>query len=124
MSSNGKPVKCIVIDGWHKGHIIVMPNPGRELRLMRPRTITIDDCCDGEAVADIKKGYETYQLAFGSIDQETALYSTDGGSKQFWEHRDWISPIDKNWLEQPLYVGIHDYRGSIDFESLDEVEHE
>lgn len=111
-------VNCIVLDGWHKGHMIRLPNTPQEIHLLRPRTITIDDCCDGEKVADIPKGQDTYILAMGSIDGDTALYSSDGSSKSMWENKRWVVPNDKNWIEEDLYVGIHDHRASVDSSSL------
>lgn len=119
-----KPVMCIVLDGYHKGHMIRLPRVMQEIRLVRPRTITIDDCCDGEKVGDIQKGYEFYKLAFGSIDGETALYTWNGGSRQLWNMREWIGYTKgyEHWAEQKLYVSIHDPRATIDWESVKRAE--
>jgi hypothetical protein len=103
-------VHCIIIDGWHKGHMIDMPELRMIISLIRPPVVTIDDCCDGSEVANVPTGKVDYQLAFRSIDGDVALYSTNGKSSQIYEFRDWIMPVDSNWREQPLHVGIHDPR--------------
>ena len=105
-----KPIKCIVLDGWHKGHVVDLPSPVHSLELYRPTVVTIDDCCDGDVVAEAPTNRHSYPLAACSVDRSTALYSTDGSLDSLWKNHDWIVPIDKNWLEQPLYVGIHDPR--------------
>jgi hypothetical protein len=90
--------------------MITMDEPRQTISLLRPPVITIDDCCDGEVVAEAPKGRYDYILAFMSIDRKTALYSTDGSSEEIYKNRSWIVPQDKNWVEQPLYVGMHDER--------------
>lgn len=41
--------KLLVIDGWHKGYV-VNADIMQTLTLLKPKTVTIDDCCDGEVV--------------------------------------------------------------------------
>jgi hypothetical protein len=106
-------IKCLVLDGFHKGHRVDMPTPLQQLVLLKPKAITIDDCCDGDVVGvdnDIKK---TYILAGYSVDRSIALYSTDGSMDSIF-NRDWIVPSDKYQPEQPIYMGIHDPRAVID----------
>lgn len=111
-------VDCIVIDGWHKGHHVKMPDIRQTLSLLKPKTITIDDCCDGEPVGVDNDMRKDYVLAFVATDRKTALYSTDGNSESIMK-RDWFVPQDKNWVEQPLYIGIHDPRSVVDYASLE-----
>lgn len=114
-------IKCLVLDGFHKGHRVDMAEPLHTLVLLKPRAITIDDCCDGEVVGvddDIKKHY---MLAGYSVDRKTALYSTDGSMDSIFE-RDWIVPADKNWVEQPIYMGIHDPRATVDYSTIERTE--
>jgi hypothetical protein len=103
-------VSCIVLNGWHKGHQINLPDLVHTLSLIRPEVITMDYCCDGEEFSRAPTKKHEYKLAFYSVDRKTALYSTDGDSKSIMAERDWIIPRDKNWGEQPLYVGMHDRR--------------
>lgn len=103
-------ITCIVLDGWHKGHVVQMPEELQEIVLLRPPVVTIDDCCDGEIVNKVPSNRHHYKLAFTSIDGETALYTKDGSSKAIQANRDWVRPVDSNWLEQVLYVGIHSPR--------------
>ena len=102
-------VECIVLDGWHKGHQVVLPDVLPTLSLIRPEVVTMDYCCDGEEFTRAPSNRHDYKLAFYSVDGKTALYSTDGSSKPITK-RDWIVPNAKNWAEQPLYVGMHDPR--------------
>lgn len=103
-------IECIVLDGWHKGHTIVLPDTRQTISLLRPPVVTIDDCCNGEVANSAEKGIHNYQLAFMSVDRKIALYSKDGSSRAIKDGRAWVVPVDKNWVEQPLYVGIHDER--------------
>lgn len=109
-------IRCIVLDGWHKGHMVDLPEPRQVISLIRPRVITFDDCCDGSEVADVSSNKHDYSLAFRSVDGEVALYSTDGKSKHIYNQRDWITTADGKWAEQPLYVGIHDPRAIMEYD--------
>jgi len=103
-------VNCIVLDGWHKGHLVTLPEPPHSLSLIRPEVITIDYCCDGEEHRRVPTNKHDYHLAFTSLDRKTALYTTDGSSIAF-DRRDWIVNIrGVQWAEQPIYVGMHDPR--------------
>jgi len=108
--------KLLVIDGWHKGYTVNAPI-NQQLYLLKPKTITIDDCCDGEVVGIDKDLRKEYKLASVSQDSKVALYSIDGTLESIFQ-RDWIVPSDKNWIEQPLYIGIHDPRAVVDYTSL------
>jgi len=105
-------VECIVLDGWHKGHHLVLPDTYPRISLLKPETITIDDCCDGEPAGIDKDLRKDYLLAFVAVDKKIALYTTDGTSKAITQ-RDWVTPANRNWLEQPLYVSIHDPNKSV-----------
>lgn len=116
-----KPVTCIVIDGYHRGHAVEMQNPPQNLRLIRPHTTTIDDCCDGEIAWETEKGISEYKAAFKSFDGDVILYSTDGSSKEMtkyggrtnWWHKEGYQDYD-----EPIMVGIHDPRA---IQELNEV---
>lgn len=117
-----KPIKCLVIDGYHKGHSVTVDRPLQRLSLLKPVTITIDYCCnDGDEVMgadrDVRKDYE---LAGYSVDREIAFYSTDGSMESLF-NRDWVQSIHGfQWAEQPIYVGMHDPRAVIDHSTIEE----
>ena len=118
MTQQGR-VECIILDGFHKGHHIVMSDIRQRISLPKPKAITIDDCCGGDVVGvdnDLRKDYE---LAFVAIDRKIALYTTDGSSKPIMQ-RGWIVG-DRTWLETPLYMGIHDPRAVIDYTTIKEL---
>ena len=112
-------IKCLVLDGFHKGHRVDMYRPLQHLVLLKPKAITIDDCCDGEVVGVDNDDRKDYTLAGYSVDRKTALYSTDGSMDSIF-NRDWIVPADKNWVEQPIYMSIHDPRAVIDNSTIEE----
>lgn len=113
-------ITCIVIDGFHKGHRVDIKEPLQRLVLLKPKAITIDDCCDGSVVGvdnDIEK---EYLLAGYSIDRTIAFYSIKGDMKSIL-NREWIVyNKDYNWFEQPLYIGIHDPRAVINNSTIKE----
>lgn len=109
-----KLIRCLVIDGFHKGHRVDVYTPLQRLALLKPKAITIDDCCDGEVVGvdnDIKK---EYSLAGYSVDRTIAFYSVDGSMDALME-RDWIVPTGQSWIETPIYMSIHDPRAVVDY---------
>lgn len=103
-------VNCIVLDGWHKGTVVRMPRELQSLVLPRPRVVAVDYCCDGEVFKDSAPDKHSYVLTFMSVDKKTALYSTAGNSEVIERGRDWITTINTEWLQTPLYVGMHDER--------------
>ena len=113
-----KTIKCLVLDGFHKGHMVVLGEPLNQLTLLKPRAITVDDCCDGSIVGadnDIKK---SYIMAGYSVDRTMAFYSTDGSMESLLK-RDWIAVESGiRWHEQPIYVGIHDPRAVVDYSTV------
>jgi hypothetical protein len=104
-------VTCIVLDGWHKGHTVQLPEPLQQIRLLRPPVKTYDDCCEGDVVSEVRNGYHDYELAFAAVDRKTFLYTQDGSSAPIMQ-RDWIGygRGREHWATTPLYVGIHDPR--------------
>lgn len=116
------PIKCLVLDGFHKGHRVDVVVPLPQLVLLKPKAITIDDCCDGEVVGVDNDDRKYYTLAGYSVDRKCAFYSTNGSMDSIFE-RDWIVPADKNWVEQPIYMSIHDPRAVVDNSTLDTDDH-
>lgn len=116
-------IKCLVLDGYHKGHSVVVDRPLTELRLLKPTTTTIDFCCnEGDEVMgvdrDVKK---SYILAGYSVDRTQAFYSTNGSMECLFD-RDWIAHKDGIlWHEQPIYVGMHDPRAVVDYSTIEEA---
>lgn len=114
-----KPIKCLVIDGWHKGHSVTVDRPLQRLSLAKPKTITVDYCCnDGDEVMGVDRDLrKDYELAGYSVDRSIVFYSTDGSMESLF-NRDWIAHEDGfKWKEQPIYVGMHDPRAVVDYSS-------
>jgi hypothetical protein len=117
---NKMTIKCLVLDGFHKGHRVDVGTPLQQLVLLKPKAITIDDCCDGDVVGVDNDDRKYYRLAGYSLDRKTALYSTDGSMDSIFD-RDWIVPTNKNWVEQPIYMSIHDPRAVIDHSTVNDL---
>lgn len=84
-------IQCLVLDGFHKGHKIDVNTPLQTLTLLKPRAVTIDDCCDGDVVGADNDTKKTYVLAGYSVDRKIALYSTNGSMESIF-NREWITP--------------------------------
>lgn len=115
-------IKCLVIDGYHKGHTVTVDTPLDRLSLLKPVTTTIDTCCnDGDEVMGVDRDLKKeYQLAGYSVDRTIAFYSTNGSMESLF-NRDWIQHQDGfQWIEQPIYVGMHDPRTVIDHSTINE----
>lgn len=116
-------VRFLVIDGWHKGHEIHVNTVLQRLVLMKPKTITIDNCCGGDVVG-IDNDKKEYLLAGGSQDGTVAFYSEDGTMDSLFK-REWITPANvSTWFEQPLYIDIHDPRAVIDYSTVENTEYD
>lgn len=104
-------VKCIVIDGWHKGHMVVLPSALPRLELPRPAVTTIDDCYEPSEVFKAPAGNDMYTLAFRAIDGKSAIYTVKGNSEPMVSNRDWLTyPNDKPWKDTPIVVGCHEHQ--------------
>lgn len=72
-----KVVQAIVIDGFHKGHVVQLPyHP--TIRLLKPRTIMVDTCCDDMEMPPNNEEVIEYKECFRAVDGEVVLYSTTG----------------------------------------------
>ncbi len=72
-------MRIIIVDGFHKGHVLDLPNPSPTINLIKPKSVTVCDCDDPSIERFESDATEiTYQLAFKSIDGKTALYSEQG----------------------------------------------
>lgn len=104
-------IKCIVIDGWHKGHMVILPQMLSVLRLHRPAVTTICDCSEFEETFKPAPSIDTYRLAFAAVDGKSAIYTVKGDSEPMVSNRDWHTYAnDKPWKDTPLYVNCHDDR--------------
>lgn len=101
-----KVIQAIVIDGFHKGHVVRM-SYFPTIRLLKPQTIEIDTCCDlYEYPPSVSESIE-YKACFQAVDQEVVLYSTTGKSEDVFK---WfaIAVSDKPWRDDTsLYYGLH-----------------
>lgn len=105
-------IKCIVINGWHKGHVVTLPSILPAIELPRPAVITFCDCdpADDE-IFEVKPNKNTYLLAFRALDGKSAIYTVKGDSEPMVINRDWHTySNDKPWKDTPITVGCHDER--------------
>lgn len=102
-----KKVISVVLDGFHKGHV-VHGHYGPTLRLLKPRSLTVDYCCDKNITVDTPiSEYVEYVECFRAVDTDVVLYSEKGNSTDFlgWFNRE---VTDTPWNEYTtLYFGYH-----------------
>ncbi len=98
---------AIILDGFHKGHVIRMQYMPT-VRLLKPRTLRVDYCCDNDITVDTPIAEDiTYQECFRGIDRDVVLYSEKGKSLDFtsWFKKEATS---NPWNEYTtLYFGYH-----------------
>jgi hypothetical protein len=70
-----KMIQAIVIDGFHKGHVVRLPYQPT-IKLLRRRTIMIDTCCGGDEMFPSEQEILEYKECFRAVDGEVVLYST------------------------------------------------
>lgn len=112
-------IRCLVLDGFHKGHRVDVATPLQRLVLLKPKAVTIDDCCDGEIVGVDNDRKKEYMLAGYSVDRTIAFYSTDGSMDSIFD-RNWVVPTTKPWAEHPIYMSIHDPRAVVNSSTIEE----
>jgi hypothetical protein len=102
-----KMIQAIVIDGFHKGHVVRLPyHPA--IKLLKPRVIMVDTCCDGIEVPPDDPQIIEYKECFRAVDREVVLYSTTGASpdiKAFFPAKFSLLPWGSNTT---LYFGYND----------------
>ena len=103
-----KIITAIVLDGFHKGHVVrtqYMPT----LKLLKPRSLTVDYCCDSNVTVNTPIAEATeYKECFRAVDGNIVLYSQKGESMDFvssWFKHEYT---DNPWNEfTTLYFGYH-----------------
>lgn len=114
-------VRCVVLDGWHKGHVVVFPGPAPPtIKLHRPKVVTWCSCnADNEPEPFINDpSADEYQLCLRGLDGEVSAYSVNGRSDALLNGRDWVQRSDVGILARPkpiyfdtvLDVDCHDER--------------
>lgn len=90
-----KPIKCLVLDGYHKGHCITVSTPLYKLSLLKPVTITAAVVYGyGDEVMGVDRTLrKDYKLAGYSVDRSVAFYSTNGSMECLF-NRDWVAHED------------------------------
>jgi hypothetical protein len=112
-------MRIIIIDGFHKGHVLDWHKPMREIKLLKPKTITVCDCDDPAfGTPPIDRNGErfkydmqeiAYKVAFTSPDGEVALFSTSGKSMDIFNANFDRAFRDTPWgPNEVLYFGCHD----------------
>jgi len=104
-------MQIVIIDGFHRGHVLDWHDPQPEIRLVKPKTITQCDC-NPAGIEEFPSDEDiiTYKCAFRSIDGRVALFSTTGESMRFLVDGGFIHHFQKEpWHKGTvLYFGCHD----------------
>lgn len=100
-------IRAIILDGFHKGHVVSMEYMPT-VKMLKPRTLTVDYCCDESVIVDNPiSEYIEYKECFRGVDQDVVLYSEKGKSVDFlywFKHEVTSNP----WNEfTTLYFGYH-----------------
>lgn len=101
-------IQAIVIDGFHKGHCVAIRyHP--TLKLLKPRTIKVDYCCDNDYLIENPTDIMVeYKECFRGVDGKVVLYSVDGDSTILLNHIPIKVFSDTPWNEMDtLYIGYH-----------------
>lgn len=68
-----RPITALVIDGFHKGHVVRMQY-SPTLKLLKPKIRRIDYCCGGDEIALEKDEILEYTACFHGVDREVVLF--------------------------------------------------
>ena len=106
-----RTIECVVLDGFHKGHVVRLPyHP--TIRLYKPKTQTVDFCCGGEDIGELKPDeILEYKECFRAADGMTVLYSVKGASMETVQSM--VGPGGTLYAERPwgkrttLRLGFH-----------------
>jgi hypothetical protein len=102
-----KIITAVILDGFHKGHVVRMEYMPT-VRLLKPRNLTVDYCCDGDITVNTPIAEDVqYRECFRGVDQDVVLYSMEGKSHDFisWFKKEATS---NPWNEYTtLYFGYH-----------------
>ena len=75
-----KKVEAIIIDGWHKGHVLRMEYCPI-IKLLKPKEVVVDYCCDPSMEFPKDPEMIEYKECFRAVDHNIVLYSTKGESR-------------------------------------------
>ena len=72
-----------------KGHVLQLHKASPEIKLLKPKTVTVCDCDDSESGGRFEYPEEivAYKVAFTSPDGEVALFSISGKSTDIFQCR-------------------------------------
>ncbi|MEA2417458.1 MAG: hypothetical protein QOI58_4115 [Thermoanaerobaculia bacterium] len=105
-------MRIIIIDGWHRGEVINWHSPQPEIKLLKPKCVTVCDCDGpGSGLGDeFTTGPEkiSYRCAFRSEDGEVALFSTSGKSMDIFKGFDHAYRKNPYARNEVLTFGCHD----------------
>ena len=102
-------IQAIILDGFHKGHVVVMDYMPT-VKLIKPRNLSVYEYDDVDTVVnDPIHSYVEYKECFRGADKNVVLYSEKGESRDFlsWFNKNQVS--EEPWNEYTtLYFGYHD----------------
>ena len=99
-------IRAVVIDGFHKGQMVVMEyHP--TLKLYKPKTVTVDYCCDFSEYPSSEEILE-YRECFRGVDGKVVLYSQKGDSTAVFDLFEQWKYAFRPWGPMTtLYKGFH-----------------
>lgn len=100
-------ITAIVLDGFHKGHMVRTSGYLPTLKLLKPKTTTVDYCCGGDDIRTDSAEQIEYKACFHGVDQKVVLYSTDGKSEGILSMFNWESSFLPWNYNTHLKVGYH-----------------
>lgn len=75
-----KTITAIVLDGFHKGHVVRLSAYMPTIRLLKPSRTIVDYCCPGYDSVDKELSESEYHAVFHGVDGDVVLYSKSGKS--------------------------------------------
>lgn len=99
-------ITAIILDGFHKGHVIRGDYIDR-IKLLKPKHNIVDMCCDGEINSTVDIDYIEYKECFRAVDKKVVMYSLSGKSDDYVMQQT-HNVSSKIWnINTELYFGYH-----------------
>lgn len=102
-------MRIVILNGWHKGHVIDVRDPHPTIKLPIPESVTTCGCRGDLEQFDHAAGFQEYRVAFVSVDRRVAMYSVKGEGNDFMD-----SGFAAHYAKEPwrpvikLTFGCHD----------------
>lgn len=105
-------MRCIILDGWHKGEMFDVAEARPDVRLPRPAYTIVCECDPYQPQQEYpqESRMDTYSLAFRSLDGQVALYSLGGKSDAVWRNVGNLIRRERPVGLHTIYIDCHDER--------------